>query len=138
MLYKKRRGITSIMESVICLTIFASLIVLLLSLMAYSTSWNSKAAAAVVNKMDTDYFTETIECDAKSASSLNAQEKRLEITRGDSLVIYRIEGNILYRDDEIVTENLESGTFVPQGNEDEVGVYLVYKDGSVVDMMLNR
>lgn len=138
MLHKKRRGITSIMEAVICITIFSSLLVLLLSLMAFSTSWNTKAAAAVVNKLDTDYFVETIECDAKSASSLYAQKKRLEITRDSSLVVYRIDGNTLYRDDEVITENLESGSFIPQGNEDEVGIYLVYKDGSVVDMVLNR
>lgn len=134
---KRRRGMSNLQEAIICVMLFAVMLLLLMRLMAYSNTWTVRAQNALSEKLDADYMVEMLQQDVKSSTSITVSEGTLQLVSGTEMVIYRVDDDTLYRDGEEVMNNIASLMFVPDGG-DAVGVYIRFDDGDLIDTSIHR
>lgn len=133
----KRRGVTSLVEVVLSMAIFAVLIAVLLSLMAYSSSAMLKSQFFTKKMLDTDFFIEMLQEDVKNAETIDFVDGGLHLSGSSALVIYHTEDTTLFRNDEVVAKGISSVFFLPE-DEDTVSVYLRTEDDEMFNFIISR
>lgn len=137
MVRRKRRGISSMVEAVACIVMFALLLMVLIELLSLSVNLGATSQATVILKEESDEFIETIQLDVKSAESMDAVGEQLTITKDGRHVVYRIEEGTIYRDTEPMLTGLEVGAFIPT-DDNAVTVAIKFVDGGLLDINLHR
>lgn len=137
-LRKKRRGMTSLMETISCMVLFAMLLMMLLSIMSYANSWTLKEQQTFIRRTNTDLLIEELQSDVKSSEMLSCTTNSLEILlyEGD-MVQYQFVDDAIYRNSELILSGINTGTFVEVDGE-SVGVYLRLQDGDIIETAIHR
>ena len=137
-LRKKRRGMTSLMETISCMVLFAMLLMMLLSIMSYANSWTLKEQQTFIRRTNTDLLIEELQSDVKSSEMLSCTTNSLEILlyEGD-MVQYQFVDDAIYRNSELILSGINTGTFVEVDGE-SVGVYLRLQDGDIIETTIHR
>lgn len=151
---KKRRGMTSIMEAIICLTLFGVAMTMLLSLMAYSNQWAAKTVDTITTKRDTDYLVDMLQMDVKSADEVEVVGNTLQIVNysgsGDAstagqVTTYTFDklNHILYRNSEVAMSNVKTGIaggppFQMGDDADSVYIRLVLQSDELLELTVHR
>lgn len=137
-LRKKRRGMTSLMETISCMVLFAMLLMMLLSIMSYANNWTLKEQQTFIRRTNTDLLIEELQSDVKSSEMLSCTTNSLEILlyEGD-MVQYQFVDDAIYRNSELILSGINTGTFVEVDGE-SVGVYLRLQDGDIIETTIHR
>lgn len=135
---KKRKGL-SVIEELVCLVLFAMVLVLVLRALAMSSEWTGRTRAAYQDVNNLTTFTTMFQSDIKSALELSATADELTLIGTEEIQVYTISDTKVFRNDVMVLDNLASGMFVPDvDSTTAVGVYLCMKSGEVLDMKFSR
>lgn len=86
--FRKRRGMSSIMETVISMTLFAMILVVLMHMLTYSNEWNMKTQQDMVQKIDIDYLVDVLEEDVKSSTNIELVDDKLQIVSPTKVTLY--------------------------------------------------
>lgn len=134
---RKRRAMTSIMETVISMTLFAMILVVLMQMLAYSNEWTMKTQKQMDQKIDIDYLVDVLEEDVKSATTIELVDEKLQIVSPTKVTIYARYGAAVYRDSEEVIGNIIACSFTPLDG-DSVRVYVQTEDYDIIDLTIHR
>ena len=135
--FRKRRGMSSIMETVISMTLFAMILVVLMHMMAYSNEWNMKAQQDMGQKIDIDYLVDVLEEDVKSSTNIELVDDKLQIVSPTKVTLYSRFGAAIYRDSEEVISNVVACSFSTLDG-DSVRVYVQTEDNDIIDLTIHR
>ena len=151
---KKRRGMTSIMEAIICLILFGVAMTMLLTLMAYSNQWSAETVDAITTKRDTDYLVDMLQMDVKSADEVEVVGNTLQIVNYAITGDAALEGQVttysfdqlahtLYRNSEVAISNVQTGIagsppFQMGDDADSVHIRLVLRSKEVLEFTVHR
>ena len=135
--FRKRRGMSSIMETVISMTLFAMILVVLMHMLAYSNEWNMKAQQDMGQKIDIDYLVDVLEEDVKSSTNIELVDDKLQIVSPTKVTLYSRFGAAIYRDSEEVISNVVAWSFSPLDG-DSVRVYVQTEDNDIIDLTIHR
>lgn len=134
---RKRRAMTSIMETVISMTLFAMILVVLMQMLAYSNEWTMKTQKQMDQKIDIDYLVDVLEEDVKSATTIELVDEKLQIVSPTKVTVYARYGAAVYRDSEEVIGNIIACSFTPLDG-DSVRVYVQTEDYNIIDLTIHR
>lgn len=134
---RKRRAMTSIMETVISMTLFAMILIVLMQMLAYSNEWTMKTQKQMDQKIDIDYLVDVLEEDVKSATTIELVDEKLQIVSPTKVTIYARYGAAVYRDSEEVIGNIIACSFTPLDG-DSVRVYVQTEDYDIIDLTIHR
>lgn len=134
---RKRRAMTSIMETVISMTLFAMILIVLMQMLAYSNEWTMKTQKQMDQKIDIDYLVDVLEEDVKSATTIELVDEKLQIVSPTKVTIYARYGAAVYRDSEEVIGNIMACSFTPLDG-DSVRVYVQTEDYDIIDLTIHR
>lgn len=134
---RKRRAMTSIMETVISMTLFAMILVVLMQMLAYSNEWTMKTQKQMDQKIDIDYLVDVLEEDVKSATTIELVDEKLQIVSPTKVTVYARYGAAVYRDSEEVIGNIIACSFTPLDG-DSVRVYVQTEDYDIIDLTIHR
>lgn len=149
---KKRRGMTSLVEALICLTLFGVAMTMLLTLMAYSNQWTAETVQSITVKRDTDYLVDMLQMDVKSADEVEVVGNTLQIVNyaitGDTegqVTTYTFDKTkrILYRNSEVAISDVQTGfagspPFQMGDDADSVYIRLVLQPDEVLEFTVHR
>ena len=122
--FRKRRGMSSIMETVISMTLFAMILVVLMHMLAYSNEWNMKTQQDMGQKIDIDYLVDVLEEDVKSSTNIELVDDKLQIVSPTKV-------------SEEVISNVVACSFSPLDG-DSVRVYVQTEDNDIIDLTIHR
>jgi hypothetical protein len=128
---------TSLIEVVVCSLIFSMLIAGLLTLTSVSSTWGLKTQTLMIDTLNIDATVEYLQDDVKSSESVTVEDDDLVIQQAEKLIIYTYANGKLYRNSLLMMERLATCTFTP-ADGDSVIVYLMTKDGEVMNLTLHR
>lgn len=134
---RKRRGMTNIMETVICTTLFAMILIVLMHMLAYSNEWTMKTQKAMSQKLDIDYLIDVLKEDVKSSTTVEMVGDKLQIVSPEKITVYARYGAGIYRDSEEVMSDIIACSFSPWDG-DSVRVYIQTEDYEVIDVTIHR
>lgn len=134
---RKRRAMTSIMETVISMTLFAMILIVLMQMLAYSNEWTMKTQKQMDQKIDIDYLVDVLEEDVKSATTIELVDEKLQIVSPTKVTVYARYGAAVYRDSEEVIGNIIACSFTPLDG-DSVRVYVQTEDYDIIDLTIHR
>jgi len=135
---KKRRGSANLVEMIAAIAILAIMLRLTMPLLSIGLRTGIDTTEKCNVQADMDYLVEALQADVKSAERVEVDDGKIHILNGNTLTVYWISANgTLYRDNERVISNIETGMVVP-GDESTIGLYLVFADGSVFDFTFTR
>ena len=135
---KQRRGMTSIMETIMCIMLLAFIITALMSLVSLSSGWTIKTNDAFLEKTNADYLVEKLQEDVKSSKYiLSVDDSQLEIVNDNGSILYKIIGANLFRNNEVAMEDLRTCKF-SQSGRDSIGIYLRTTDDCIIDLQITR
>lgn len=137
LLDRKRKGMTNLIEVIFCIILFALILALLISIIAFSNRWTVNAQKSMQTQLDTEFLIESIQSDIKSAENVNAEGTEILIESAFELITYKLRGDTLYRNSEIVVSGIESAMFVPDEG-DIIEIYIRFQDGSLIDVNMHR
>lgn len=135
--FRKRRGMSSIMETVISMTLFAMILVVLMHMLAYSNEWNMKTQQDMGQKIDIDYLVDVLEEDVKSSTNIELVDDKLQIVSPTKVTLYSRFGAAIYRDSEEVISTVVACSFSPLDG-DSVRVYVQTEDNDIIDLTIHR
>ena len=129
---------TSLMETVSCMVLFAMLLMMLLSIMSYANSWTLKEQQTFIRRTNTDLLIEELQSDIKSSEMLSCTTDSLEVLpyAGD-MIQYQFVDDAIYRNTELILNGISSGSFV-EGDGESVGLYLRLQDGDIIETVIHR
>lgn len=134
---QRRRGMTSIMETVISMTLFAMILIVLMQMLSYSNEWTMKTQKQMDQKIDIDYLVDVLEEDVKSATTIELVDEKLQIVSPTKVTIYARYGAAVYRDSEEVISDIVACSFTPLDG-DSVRVYVQTEDYEIIDLTVHR
>lgn len=135
---KRRRGMTSILESVLCLLLLAFILSALMALISTSSGWSVRTNEAFIAKNSSDYLVEKIQEDIKSSTYLSAtDESQLEIQNDDGEILYTFVGSKLFRNNDLAMENLKTCQF-SQVDGNSIGIYIRTAEDNIIDLRISR
>lgn len=134
---RKRRAMSSIMETVISMTLFAMILIVLMQMLAYSNEWTMKTQKQMDQKIDIDYLVDVLEEDVKSATTIELVDEKLQIVSPTKVTVYARYGAAVYRDSEEVIGNIIACSFTPLDG-DSVRVYVQTEDYDIIDLTIHR
>ena len=137
MILKVRKGV-SLPEMLVCLVLFSSLMVTVITVMSRSVMYTSNAQRVYSNDLDIETVLDSFQTDIKSASRTDIQDTdHLAVFTADALIEYYVDDGVFYRNNEIMMHNVTTCTFTSE-NEYGVRLYLVLTDGTTVDLYVRR
>ena len=141
LLCRRRKGITSIMEIVVCVSISAMLLTMLIAMITHVGLWAGNAEAAIHTERDMDRFLWMFVSDVKSSEDEICQGTSLALVKDGSATEYRIEtvgeSFALYRDEELLLTGIRRYEFnTPTASV--VRIYLIMNDGQEIELFARR
>lgn len=134
---RRRRGMTSLTETVICTILFSLVLVILLRLLTYSNDWTLRTQDEMKDRIDVDYLVDTLTEDVKSSAEIELVDDQLQIISESQVIVYARYNHILYRNAEEIIDNVAASSFsVLDG--DVVRVYIQTEDYEIIDLTIHR
>lgn len=135
--FKRRRGMTSIIEVVICLLLFAFALTTLLSFLGFTTKDQLEAAKSMGEHINADYFIDCMVQDVKSSSSIDISENILTLSTDEETIVYAVIDDTLYRNDEKLFDDVQNVTFSPM-DDAMISVYVKLDNGDTIDFAVHE
>ena len=139
--HKKRRGMASLLETVLCLVLFSFALIMILTIGSHIGAWNASLVRSTNTEQDIDYFIQIFTNDVKSSRQVTVSDTGIEIVTNNELIIYAHgidEGGAgtLYRNNEYVISGLTDVSFSYTG--ETVQAYLLMNNGEIVNFTIRR
>lgn len=126
-----RRGSTSILEIVICLTIFSLVLLLLSKYFTVTINTKTSEETNTSKQLDYEFLLDSLFNDVKFCDYVECTDKTIEIFSDTQVNIYTLTGNEIYRNNELAASGVISHNFELVDNG--VHVYLEFEDGFILD-----
>ena len=130
-LNRQRKGATTLLELLLCTTMFTFLMTALISLSSQMNRWVYSAENTIAESRDIEYLTAAFLTDVKSSVDAHYEEERLTLIQPEGMVSYYMADNQLFRETESVIANVDSCRF---SAEDMVMIEITLKNGKQIQL----
>lgn len=136
---RKRQGMTSLIEAVICLALVSLVLLCLIRLSNITNTRSVSAEAEMVNSKQIDTFVDVIKTDIKGAVSVSMMDNDLKVSRPLDFIIYHFddENKAILRDSEVVIENINTCVFQTV-DDNYAKVYAITEDDDIISFQVYR
>lgn len=139
-----RKGMTTLLETVLCVALFSMLMTFLLMATARMSIWSAKSSSRAEFERDLNFLMATVVEDIKSASDVVCEDGTLMLVSDSDAVVYKVDREAitdktktLYRDNEIIISGVIDYSF-DEPTESMVRVYLSFDDGQNAEFSVRR
>ena len=141
-LNKRRKGMTSVLETVISVALFSMLLVMLMTVMAHINAWSNASVQAAQTERDLDYLMTAFVADIKSADVITSTGDSLQLAREEDAVLWSVSEPVagkrtLYRNDDNVIDGITYYQFNADTRE-LVMINLQFSDGQELNLTVRR
>ena len=132
---RRRLGITNLIEVVVSISLFSILLILLITIMSKSLEWTSNVNKAYDLDVNTNYLIDSFLTDVKSSKRFTILDDNIILFNDSDRIDYKIiddDGKSLYRNNELIFDNIDTYSFASNGNN--IYMCVVLSDGNRVDI----